>query len=121
MTSAEETGRLRELLERTRMSLLDLSRRNRLLNFKEATRDIALDEVDLDAWLQSLDDGRRFKFEPTEVLDEALFEFEPNGRGGRSNRLLTPYTCWLPFKTDPGFPSNSDPGYGCPVYLGVCG
>ena len=29
--------------------------------------------------------------------------------------------CWLPFKTDPGFPSNSDPGYGCPVYLGVCG
>ena len=31
------------------------------------------------------------------------------------------YYCWLPFKTDPGFPSNSDPGYGCPVYLGVCG
>ncbi|WP_350142921.1 hypothetical protein [Haliea sp.] len=29
--------------------------------------------------------------------------------------------CWLPFKTDPGFPSNSDPGYRCPVYLGVCG
>ncbi len=29
--------------------------------------------------------------------------------------------CWFPLKTDPGFPSNSDPGYGCPVYLGVCG
>jgi DNA replication protein DnaC len=35
----------------------------------------------------------------------------------RARNLL----CWLPFKTDPGFPSNSDPGYGCPVYLGVCG
>ncbi len=29
--------------------------------------------------------------------------------------------CCLPLKTDPGFPSNTDPGYGCPVYLGVCG
>lgn len=34
---------------------------------------------------------------------------------------LESFACWLPFKTDPGFPSNSDPGYGCPVYLGVCG
>jgi len=29
--------------------------------------------------------------------------------------------CRFPLKTDPGFPSNSDPGNGCPVYLGVCG
>ena len=36
------------------------------------------------------------------------------------DRIDTRAGC-LPLKTDPGFPPNSDPGYRCPVYLGVCG
>ena len=46
----------------------------------------------------------------------------PHGFRATARTLLDEVLeCWLPFKTDPGFPSNSDPGYGCPVYLGVCG
>lgn len=91
MTNVQEGERLEELLERTRMSLLDLSRRNRLLNFKEVTRDVALIDVEPDRLLRDLDDGASFGFEPEEILDEDLFSGPGKARSAPGSRLQTEY------------------------------
>ena len=65
------------VLEKSRKKLLDTSRRNRLLNFKETARDIAIiDEMPDNVFKHLVIDSKYFKFKSYDVDD--LFEEEQN-------------------------------------------
>lgn len=58
-----DDGFLREVLEKTRTRLLDTTRRNRLLNYKETSRDIAIvDEMPDQVFERLVNDGGSFRF-----------------------------------------------------------
>lgn len=81
----EETNLLKQLLENTRMRLLDLTRRNRLLNFREMRRDIAISNLDPAQMLEALDNGSTYEFQSLEDLDVS-----EKGRP-KTHVLETPY------------------------------
>ena len=78
--SAPEVERPKDRLEQWKSSLLDLSLRNRLLNFKESKATIALECPDAPKLVAGLSGGRRFKiFGRSKILD---------GSDGRDPELL---------------------------------
>lgn len=92
VTSIENVGEIAEILARTRQQLLDLTRRNRLINFKIATRDIELMDASVDPLFDTLDArDRQLKFTclvETLDSDESVVQMLPASRAD----LQTPYT-----------------------------
>ena len=94
--------RVTDRLERWYRRLLDLSLRNKLLNFKDATKAVSLDVQDAARFEDLLAEGRKFRLLPrTDVLSEgdnrsAALHRERAGEDGaapswrRASRLVTP-------------------------------
>ena len=63
--SEEHTEYLKSILEKIRSRLLDKTRRNRLLNYKESARDIAIiDEMPDQVFEHLVQNGGGFYFDP---------------------------------------------------------
>ncbi len=76
-----ETALLSEILGKTRRKLLDTTRRNRLLNFKEAVRDIAIvDEMPDQVFSALVEDQKPFYFDPLPEVDKGDDEEDIAGR-----------------------------------------
>ncbi|MGH2396085.1 MAG: DUF4011 domain-containing protein [bacterium] len=80
---------LRDVLEKTRTRLLDTTRRNRLLNYKESARDIAIvDEMPSQVHEHLVKDGGVFYFAQR---DQSIHRSDDNEERYRDDRLQTQF------------------------------
>ena len=92
-----------ESLERIRLRLLDLSRRNRLLNHRERARDIRIVDELPNETFSGLTDGRRFFIDPVAPPEDADLEESLTNQGTEevhANSNLPDYDTELPIPGD---------------------
>ena len=89
MEKDPEATLLKSILESTRARLLDQSRRNRLINYKESARDIAIvDEMPDRVFEHLVTDSKYFTFDPQPDTEESqIGQLEIDNPSPRPRRL----------------------------------
>ncbi len=87
--SGDDESFLREVLDKTRTRLLDTTKRNRLLNYKEASRDIAIvGESPEQMFDRLVNEGGSFQFRPRAESSDSARGAAPVGDGPPTPALL---------------------------------
>ena len=91
MEKDPEATLLKSILESTRARLLDQSRRNRLINYKESARDIAIiDELPDQVFQHLVTESKPFMFDPQPDVEESqIGQLEIDNPSPRPRRLPT--------------------------------